>query len=65
MSEKVYNLIFGVTTGVVAIAEAVCAFCIKDPFILGAVLASIPIVGNGIIAICKNFVKPDTKKVEG
>lgn len=63
MSEKVYNLIFGITTGVVAIAEAVCAFCIADPFIKGAVLASIPIVGNGVIAICKNFVKPEA--VEG
>ena len=61
MSERVYNLIFGITTGVVAIAEAVCAFAIKDPFIKGAVLASIPVAGNGVIAICKNFVKPEVE----
>lgn len=65
MTEKVYNLVFGIITGVEAIAEAVCAFAIPDPFVKGAVIASIPIVCNAAIAVCKNFVKPaEVKKVE-
>lgn len=61
MSTKVYNLIFGLVTGLVTIAETLCAFLIPDPFIKGAVIASVPIIGNCIIAVCKLFVKPETK----
>lgn len=64
MSKKVYALIFGCITGVEAIAEAVCAFAINDAFIKSAVLASIPIVANAAIAVCKNFVVEDKAKVE-
>lgn len=57
MSKKVYNLITGIVTGVEAIAVAVCTFAIADPFIKGAVVASIPIACNAGLAICNNFVK--------
>ena len=57
MSEKVFNLIFGIVTGVEAIASAICVFAIPDPFIKGAVVAGIPIVCNAVGAVCKNFVK--------
>lgn len=59
MSKKVFTLVSGVITGVEAIAEAVCAFSIKDAFIKGAVLASIPVVCNTVIVVCGNFVKKD------
>lgn len=62
MSKDVFNLIFGISTGVEAIAEAVCSFAIKDTFLKGAVLASIPVAINGIIAICSNFVKIENKE---
>lgn len=64
MSKSVFNLIFGISTGVESIAEAICAFAIKDPFMKGAVLASIPVAVNGFIAICSNFVKPEIEKSE-
>lgn len=59
MSKKVYDLVYGIVTGVEAIAVAVCAFAIPDPFIKGAVVVSIPIACNAALAICKNFVKED------
>lgn len=55
MSKKVYNLVCGIVTGVEVIAEAVCGYVIADPFIKGAVLASIPVFANAIIVICGNF----------
>lgn len=61
MSEKVYNLVYGITTGVEAIALAICGFAIKDAFIKSAVLASIPVFCNAGLAICKNFVKEEIK----
>lgn len=57
MSKNVYNLITGIVTGVEAIALAVCVFVIKDPFIKGAVVASVPVVCNAGLTICSNFVK--------
>jgi hypothetical protein len=59
MSKKVFNLVTGVVTGVEAIALAVCTFAIPDPFIKGAVVASIPVVCNAGIAVCNNFVKDE------
>ena len=57
MSKKVYALITGIVTGVEAIALAVCTFTIPDPFVKGAVVASIPVFCNAGLAICNNFVK--------
>ena len=57
MSKTVYNIVFACITGVVGIAEAVCAAVIPDPFIKGAVCAAIPLVGNCAIAVCKLFVR--------
>lgn len=62
MSKKVFTLVSGIITGAEAIAEAVCAFAIKDPFVKGAVIASIPVVCNAGIVVCSNFVKPDENK---
>ena len=59
MSKKVYTLVTGIVTGVEAIALAVCGFVITDPFIKGAVLASIPVVCNAGLAVCNNFVKDE------
>lgn len=59
MSKKVFNLVTGIVTGVEAIALAVCTFAIPDPFIKGAVVASIPVVCNAGIAVCNNFVKEE------
>lgn len=59
MSKKVYDLVYGIVTGVEAIAEAVCVFAITDPFVKGAVVAGIPIACNAVLAICKNFIKED------
>lgn len=59
MSKRVFNLVTGIVTGVEAIALAVCTFAIPDPFIKGAVVASIPVVCNAGIAVCNNFVKEE------
>lgn len=59
MSKKVYALITGITTGVEAIALALCTFLIEDAFIKGAVVASIPVVCNAGLAVCNNFVKKE------
>ncbi|MCQ2589289.1 MAG: hypothetical protein MJ179_02590 [Treponema sp.] len=64
MKKSVFNLVVGIMTGVEAIAEAVCGFAIKDPFIKGATLSSIPVIANGVIVVCSNFVKPDEEKEE-
>lgn len=64
MTSKVYALIYGIATGVEAIALAICGFAIADAFIKSAVLASIPVAINAGLAICKNFVKDDTNKIE-
>lgn len=62
MSKKVFTLVTGIVTGVESIALAVCAFAIPDPFIKGAVVASIPVVCNAGLAVCNNFVKPDENR---
>ena len=59
MSKKTLNLVTGIVTGVESIALAVCAFAISDPFIKGAVVASIPVVCNAGLAVCNNFVKEE------
>ena len=59
MSKKTLNLVTGVVTGVESIALAVCTFAIPDPFIKGAVVASIPVVCNAGLAVCNNFVKEE------
>lgn len=59
MSKKTLNLVTGIVTGVESIALAVCAFAIPDPFIKGAVVASVPVVCNAGLAVCNNFVKEE------
>lgn len=59
MSKKTLNLVTGIVTGVESIALAVCTFAIPDPFIKGAVVASIPVVCNAGLAVCNNFVKEE------
>lgn len=59
MSEKTFNMIFKVVTGLVMVAEGVCGYLIQNDGIRTAVLAGIPLVGNCIIGVCKNFVKPE------
>ncbi len=57
MQKNVYNLIFKIVTGVEIIAEAICAFAIKDTFIKTGVCAAIPLVCNCITGVCSKFVK--------
>ena len=59
MSKKTLNLVTGIVTGVESSALALCAFAIPDPFIKGAVVASIPVVCNAGLAVCNNFVKEE------
>lgn len=57
MSEKVFNMIFKIVTGVEMIAEGICGVCITNEAVKAGVLAGIPLVANCAIAVCKNFVK--------
>lgn len=59
MQKKVYDLIYKITTGIEIIAEAICAFTIKDTFIKTGVCAAIPLVCNCITGVCANFVKEE------
>lgn len=55
MSEKTYNLIVGLTTGVEIIAITLVTFF--NPPMAVAINASIPIVCECVKKVCKNFVK--------
>lgn len=57
MSNKVFNLITGIVTGIESISVAVVTFC--SPAYAAAINAAIPIAGTAIIAICKLFVKDE------
>ena len=56
MTDKVYKLIVGITTGVESIALAICSFAITNPAIKTGVMAGIPVACNAVIVISKGFV---------
>ena len=61
MSQKVYNVVAAVTTGLVGVAEAVVA--LFNPPCEAAIAASLPVLEGAILTIASNFIiKPTTKK---
>ncbi|MCQ2082534.1 MAG: hypothetical protein MJ181_10020 [Treponema sp.] len=57
MTNKVFNLITGIVTGIETISVAFVTFF--QPAYAVAINAAIPIVGTAIIAVCKLFVKDE------
>lgn len=57
MSKRLFNLIFGIVSGVEASGEAIVAY-IKPEYAV-QIAAAIPIISNAIIAVCKLFVKDE------
>lgn len=61
MSQKVYNVVAAVTTGLIGVAEAVVA--LFNPPCEAAIAASLPVLEGAILTIASNFViRPTTKK---
>lgn len=61
MSQKVYNVVAAVTTGIIGVAEAVVA--LFNPPYEAAIATSLPVLEGAILTIASNFVvKPTTKK---
>lgn len=55
MSKKVFTLISGVTTGLIAVAEAVVVFA-EPPYHV-AICACLPVIEGAIVTCCGFFVK--------
>ena len=61
MSQKVYNVVAAVTTGVIGVAEA--AVALLNPPYEAAIVASLPVLEGAILTIASNFIiRPTTKK---
>lgn len=61
MSQKVYNVVAAVTTGIIGVGEAVVA--LFNPPCEAAIAASLPVLEGAILTIASNFiVKSTTKK---
>lgn len=61
MSQKVYNVVAAVTTGIIGVAETVVA--LLNPPYEAAIAASLPVLEGAILTIASNFIiRPTTKK---
>lgn len=58
MSQKVYNVVAAVTTGVIGVAEALVA--LFNPPCEAAIAASLPVLEGAILTIASNFIVKST-----
>lgn len=59
MSQKVYNVVAAVTTGIIGVAEALVA--LFNPPCEAAIAASLPVLEGCILTIASNFIVKETK----
>lgn len=58
MSQKVYNVVAAVTTGIIGVAEALVA--LFNPPCEAAIAASLPVLEGAILTIASNFIVKST-----
>ena len=58
MSQKVYNVVAAVTTGIIGVAEALVA--LFNPPYEAAIAASLPVLEGAILTIASNFIIKST-----
>lgn len=58
MSQKVYNVVAAVTTGIIGVAEALVA--LFNPPCEVAIVASLPVLEGAILTIASNFIVKST-----